>query len=203
MCYRCGRMEGRVRIGDRRGQHRPHDAGDHRSDQAAPFHGRGFARGLLEDGKWTAARIWGGRSAPRRAAPSHVRYTGRIVETTGALPMQLSRWRSFDPKTKLRSGWYGRGKMTRKAYAEAVGVSVVVVKAWDRGAKPRAGSLAKIAALQKLVSADRQCEILPPNRAAEKAAAKAERDRDRWLDKMLAQARKPLSKRARQRDLFS
>ena len=98
--------------------------------------------------------------------------------------------------------------MTRKAYAEALGVNVVVVKAWDRGAKPRAGSLAKIYALQKLVSADGQQEILDDRatRIAEKAAAKLAAEKQRALDAMLDRAmraaRKPMKKSARQHDLF-
>src|ERR1019366_1882774 len=120
----------------------------------------------------------------------------------------LSRWRHYDPKTKLRSGWYGRGKMTRKAYAEALGVNVVVVKAWDRGAKPRAGSLAKICALQKLVSADHQMEIL--DHKAEIAAARAEaklaatraKALDAMLDAAMKAARRPMKKSAKQSGLF-
>ena len=96
-------------------------------------------------------------------------------------------------------------RMTRKAYAEALGVNVVVVKSWEkRGVKPNAASLAKIAALQKLVGAMNQQEILDgkADRAAARVAAKAARELDRRLDRLLAQARKPLSKKARQRDLF-
>jgi len=123
--------------------------------------------------------------------------------------MPLKRWRDYDPVTRQRSGWYGRRKMTRKAYAEALGVNVVVVKSWEmRGCKPSAGSLAKIYALQKLVGADGQQELLDheAEKAAARAEAKAAADKARALDKRMDAAMRrcrPLSKKATQRSIFS
>jgi transcriptional regulator with XRE-family HTH domain len=123
--------------------------------------------------------------------------------------VELERFRHFLPREQRASGagkytgWLSNRRMTRRAFAEAAGIPYPTIKAIEtRGAKPRPATLAKIYALQKLIGASAQSELLPPNRAAEKMAARRERERDKWLDSMLAKARKPMSKKAQQHDLF-
>ena len=123
--------------------------------------------------------------------------------------VELSRFRTYLPREKRTCGggkyigWLSGRRMTRKAFAEASGVPMVTLKQIElKGVKPRAKTIAKIEKLMAEVRATEQQEILPPNRAAEKVAARAERERDRWLDSILAKARRPMSKKAKQGGLF-
>jgi len=99
--------------------------------------------------------------------------------------------------------------MTRRAFAEASGIPVVTLKQIEtHGVKPRAVTLAKIYALQKRIGADGQQEILDHKAeraaivAAAKLAAAREKALDKLHDKMLALARKPRKKSARQLSIF-
>jgi transcriptional regulator with XRE-family HTH domain len=112
------------------------------------------------------------------------------------------RFRKYLPAEKRYVGWMGR-KMTRAEYSRASGICIPTLKQIEtKGVKPRAVTLKKIEALQKLIGASEQSELLPPNRAAEKLAARRERERDKWLDSMLAKARKPMKKSAKQASIF-
>jgi transcriptional regulator with XRE-family HTH domain len=123
--------------------------------------------------------------------------------------MEPERFRKYLPAEKRYVGWMSNRRMTRKAFAAASGVPVVTLKQIElHNVTPRPATLAKIEALQKLIGADRQQEILDgrATRAAEKAAAKlaakAEAALDAMLDRAMRAARKPLKKSARQGGLF-
>jgi len=124
--------------------------------------------------------------------------------------MSLDRFRRFDLQTRSYRGFYAGRRLTRKLFSEISGISIPCLKLHDHDPsvpfKPL--TIKKLRLLQLEVGAqnqicmiDRKAEIAAA-RAEAKAAAKAEAARDKWLDKMLAQARKPLSRKSKQQAIF-
>lgn len=92
-------------------------------------------------------------------------------------------------------------RVTRAAFARASGICIPTLKQIEcRGVTPHPATLAKIEALQKLIGADLQAELLDGLSAERDRREEAERDR--LLDKMMRRA-KPLKKTARQAGLFT
>lgn len=125
------------------------------------------------------------------------------------LPMELSRFRSYDVRTKRYSGWYAGKKMTRKLFSEISGIHVQTLKSWEkRGIKPRPVSLKKLRLLQLAVNADKQISFIDDKatKLAAAAAAKAEAAKakalDRLLDAAMRAGRKPLSRKSKQQAIF-
>ena len=89
--------------------------------------------------------------------------------------------------------------MSRKAFAEISGISVQALKAHDHDPTLRLKPITqrKLAAAQILMRAHQQTELID-----NRLVAKAERERERALDKLLSRKYRPLSKRAKQGGLF-